>query len=108
MAGIFMRRYFGDSHVNRNEKTASPDVVGKASRAPAAQQIYSPVMRGSITTIGNFILDAFNLVWLDFGVKRWDGPFTVYEMEDVIERGLFTTTYSVFSPGTDPLGTQGR
>lgn len=108
MAGIFMRRYFGDRHVNREQKTGNPDVAGKENRSPAAQQIYSPVLKGRITTIGNFVFDNFNLLWLDFGIKRWDGPFQVYEIEDVIERGNFTTSLSVYSAGTDPLGTQGR
>lgn len=108
MGSIFINRYFGDKHVNRDQKVNSPDVAGKENRAPAAQQIYSPVLKGKIAMLGNFVLDTFNLVWLDFGIKRWDGPFNVYEMENIIERGAFTTTISVFSAGTDPLNSQGR
>lgn len=108
MAGIFINRYFGDKHINREQKVSSPDVAGKENRAPAAQQIFSPVLRGTLGLLGNFVFDAFNLAWIDFGVKRWDGPFNIYELEDVIERGSFMTRVSVYSAGTDPLGTQGR
>lgn len=108
MAGIFINRYHGDRHVNREQKVSSPDVAGKENRAPAAQQIFSPVLRGTLGLLGNFVFDAFNLAWIDFGIKRWDGPFNIYELEDVIERGSFMTRVSVYSAGTDPLGTQGR
>lgn len=108
MSSIFVRRYFGDKSVNRQEKVTSPDLLGKEDRAPAAQQIFSPVINGSITMLGNFVLDNFGLVWLDFGVSLWDGPFTVFDKEDVIVRGVFTTTMKVFSNATDPLGTKSR
>ncbi len=108
MASIFINRYYGDRQVNREQKVSNPDVAGKENRAPAAQQIYSPVLKGTVAMLGNFVFDSFNLVWLDFGVKRWDGPFNIFEIEDVVERGQFMTNISVFSAGTDPLGTQGR
>jgi hypothetical protein len=108
MKGIFIRRYFGDQGVNRTQKTANPDVASKEDRAPAAQQVFSPVIKGKITMIGNFVLDTFGLIWLDFGISLWDGPFTLAAREDVIERGDFTTTLSVFSNATDPLGTKSR
>jgi hypothetical protein len=108
MAGIFMRRYFGDKSVNRSEKVTSPDAAWKEDRAPAVQQIFSPTIQGQIITIGNFVLDTFGLIWLDFGISRWDGPFTLYEKEDVIQRGSFVTNYKVFSSCTDPLGTKSR
>ncbi len=108
MKGIFMRRYFGDKGTNREQKTSTPNLAQKENKTPPAQQIFSPAIKGRITMLGNFVIGTFALVWIDFGVRLWDGPFTTYEREDVIERGSFLTTMSVYSAGTDPLGTQGR
>jgi hypothetical protein len=69
--------------------------------------LYSSAIRGSLTMIGNFAFDLFSFVWLDFGVREWSGPFTIYEREDIIERGTFTTKMTFVSTGDDPLGTQG-
>jgi len=106
MSAIFIQRYFGNKKTSRSDKTEKPMSAGKENAAPAAQQIYSPVIQGTITMIGNFVLDTFGLIWLDFGVSRWDGPFTLFEREDVIERGSFLTTLKVYSNCTDPLGTK--
>lgn len=108
MKGIFMRRYFGDKSTSREQKTSTPSLSQKENKTPPAQQIFSPAIKGKITMLGNFVIGTFALVWIDFGVRLWDGPFTAYEREDVIERGSFLTTMSVYSAGTDPLGTQGR
>ena len=108
MKGIFMRRYFGEKHVTREATTQQTSLSQKENRAVPAQQIFAPTIKGKITMIGNFVVGTFALVWLDFGIRRWDGPFTAFEREDVIERGSFTTTMSLQASGTDPLGTQGR
>jgi hypothetical protein len=108
MAGIFQRRYFGDKSLNRDQKVNQPSAAQKENRSPAVQQIYSPVIQGTITMLGNFVFDTFGLIWLDFGVARWDGPFQLDSREDVIERGVFTTTMKIHSTGTDPLGTKSR
>lgn len=108
MAGIFMRRALGDAGVTRDEKTSEPSVAKKENSRAAPQQIFSPVIQGNITMIGNFVFDVFCLLWLEFGVKEWDGPFNMAEREDVIEQGEFTTTIKIYSAGTDPLGTQGK
>lgn len=106
MAGIFIRRYFSDKDMSRAGQVENPSVSAKENRAPAAQQIFSPVLKGKVVMLGNFVLDVFNLIWIDFGIPRWDGPFNVLESVDVIERGKFQTIISVFSAGTDPLGTK--
>jgi len=108
MKGIFIRRYFGNKDKNRSISVDKPDLASKENSAPPAQQIFAPTIKGKITMLGNFVIGTFALVWLDFGIRRWDGPFTAFEREDTIERGNFTTTMSVYSSGTDPLGTQGK
>jgi hypothetical protein len=81
----------------------------KLDRAVDPRQIlYSSAIQGEITMLGNFALDVFGLVWLEFGVSAWDGPFYVMSREDVISPGSFTTKVGFRSAGTDPLGTQGR
>lgn len=104
MKSVFINRYFHDSSVGRFQKIMQPDILAKEDHSPAAQQIFSPVIQGSITMLGNFVLDTFSLIWLDFGIKLWDGPFTLYEREDVIESGEFVTTVKVYSNSVDPFG----
>lgn len=108
MSAIYINRYFGDKGTNRTQKVSNPAVASKQGKAPPAQQIFSPVIQGSITMLGNFVLDTFGVIWLDFGVSRWDGPFQLDGREDVIESGRFSTTLRVHSCGTDPLGTKSR
>jgi hypothetical protein len=72
------------------------------------QLLYSSAIHGDVTMLGNFAFDLFALVWLEFGVPQWDGPFFVQRRQDDIGPGEFRTTLSVYSAGDDPLGTQGR
>jgi hypothetical protein len=72
------------------------------------QLLYSSSITGKISMLGNFAFDIASLVWLDFGIVRWDGPFVVREIEDIIEPGSFLTQILLYSTGDDPLGTQGR
>lgn len=108
MAAIYINRYFGDKGTNRAQKVGNPTVASKQGKAPPAQQIFSPIIQGSISMLGNFVLDTFGVIWLDFGVSRWDGPFQLDGREDVIESGKFITTLRVHSCATDPLGTKSR
>lgn len=109
--GILIRRAFSDP--TKNEITGKPGIAlksdGKNSRAPDVEELlYSSAISGDITMIGNFAFDLFGMLWIDFGVPVWSGPFLVKKRTDVIERGDFTTTISIQSEGSDPLGTQGR
>jgi hypothetical protein len=70
--------------------------------------MYSSAINGDMTMIGNFVFDVFGMVWLDFGVPIWSGPFTVMEHEDVLDRTGLTTRVTFRADGSDPLGTQGR
>lgn len=81
----------------------------KLGRAVDPRQIlYSSAIQGEVSMLGNFAFDVFGLVWLDFGVPTWDGPFHIMSREDVIAPGTFTTRVGFRSAGSDPLGTQGR
>lgn len=72
------------------------------------QVLYSSAIMGELTMLGNFVFDVFGLVWLDFGVSAWDGPFYIMSHEDIISPAGFYTRTTFHSAGTDPLGTQGR
>jgi hypothetical protein len=103
---IFQRRYLNQV---RQQITETPDVQQKLKTGVDARQVlYSSAIAGDITMLGNFAFDIFQLIWLDFGAERWDGPFRVQEREDTIEAGSFLTKIHVISEGNDPLGTQGR
>lgn len=106
MKSIMIQQYF--SPTTRNEQTQLSHAAQLQGRPDPRQLIYSSAIDGNITMLGNFVFDTFALVWLDFGIPRWDGTFYVMEKEDVVTRGEFTSTYKFKSAGDDPLGTQGR
>lgn len=100
-----IQQYLGkDARVEGNK----PSVADKKKSVDARNLLYSAAIQGNITTLGNFAFELFGLVWLEFGVNRWDGPFNVRAHEDVISRGVFETKFHLISAGQDPLGTQGR
>jgi hypothetical protein len=69
--------------------------------------LFSSAVQGKVTMLGNFVFDSFQMVWLEFGVRRWDGTFFVFEKEDVVDRTGFFSTVTFRSTGDDPLNTQG-
>jgi len=108
MKSLYMRRYATASR-NREQVVSQPDVAAKQlTPPPDPRQLFSASISGDLVLLGNFVFDVFMLIWIDFGVPFWDGPFNVLEKEDVIENGDFITRLKVVSAGTDPLGTQGR
>lgn len=103
--GILMRRYLRpartgvvDANIKQKSKTA----------VDPREVMYSSAIQGDLTILGNFVFDLFGLVWLDFGVSKWDGPFSVREREEIIDRTGFNVRLSLIAEGSDPLGTQGR
>jgi hypothetical protein len=101
----FIQKYYGvDKSKNKNQAGAQE----KKKSLSAEETLFSAAITGDITTLGNFAFDTFSLVWLEFGVRRWDGPFNVRSREDTISRGVFETKISFVAAGSDPLGTQGR
>lgn len=71
------------------------------------KNIFSSAIKGSVSTLGNFAFDTFHMVWIEFGVRRWDGTFFVTAKEDVIDKDGFVSNISFVSTGDDPLNTQG-
>lgn len=88
-------------------------VTGVTHAARAAETIdprkllFSSAINGSVTMLGNFAFDTFQMVWLEFGVRRWDGTFFVFEKEDTVSREGFFSKVTFRSTGDDPLNTQG-
>lgn len=105
LKSILIKRF---NEPSREESVNQPTVTRKKGSPPPEQLIYSSAIQGDLVMIGNFVFDTFAMIWLDFGVKTWDGTFYVMEHEDVIDRGGFTTRVNVRSTGEDPLNTQGR
>lgn len=103
--GILMRRYLQPAR----EGVTDPSIRQKFKTPVDPREVlYSSAIQGDVTMLGNFVFDLFGLVWLDFGVSRWDGPFSVREREDLIDRTGFSVRISLIAEGSDPLGTQGR
>jgi len=74
----------------------------------AFQQLCASAMKGEISMMGNFALDMFMYIWLDFDVDLWSGLFNVTKRTDEISSGNFTTTLEVMSEGMDPFNTRMR
>lgn len=91
----------------RVDVVASPSTDLKAPRTKVEDIAFSSSIQGTITMLGNFVFDTFAVVWLEFGVPRWDGTFFVTEKVDTITPGDFTSQYTFLATGEDPLGTQG-
>jgi hypothetical protein len=103
MASLWMSRKLSDtSGVTRKDITSSTDFAINTDKI-SPQQIFSPMINGKITMIGNFVFNVFGLLWLDFGVPQWNGPFNIMSIEDVVEKGKFSTTIDVYAASLNPL-----
>jgi hypothetical protein len=74
----------------------------------AYHEIFASAVEGDLTMIGNFAFDTFSLIWLDFRVPIWDGPYTVTERQDTVGKAGFETRIHVFYEGNDPLNVRRR
>lgn len=74
----------------------------------AYHEIFASAVEGDITMIGNFAFDTFALIWLDFRVPIWDGPYTITERSDSVSKAGFETRIHVFYEGNDPLNVRRR
>lgn len=103
MKSIFIRRYY------EQDRTEQQEEQSKHKRDALEKEVlYSSAINGDIQILGTAAFELFGLVWLDFGIKRWDGPFNVLNREDTISPGTFTTRITLQAASDDPLGTQGR
>lgn len=102
---IFIKRYF---HKDRASEVSKTEAQVRDETMDYRKNLYSSAIKGQMTCIGNHGMDVMGTYWLDFGVPQWSGPFKLLERTDKIDAGGWTTTISIISDGTDPLGTQGR
>lgn len=95
---------------DRVQTTKTPDVRSRGGTARKGELIMPiSVLDGEVTMQGNFALEAFAILWIDFfGSAEVSGVFHVYGKTDRLEPGKFTSTFKVRSEGTDPLNTRRR
>ena len=109
---IFMKRYASPDRSQITGNTSED--VKKNSAIDPRKFLYSSAITGELSVVGNFALDVFGLVWLDFGTRAksgldvWSGPFYVLERDDVLSSADFVVKIRLQAAGDDPLDTQGR
>lgn len=94
---------------DRVQTTAMPDVESRRGQARAKELIPVSILEGEVTMYGNFVLETFALLWIEFfRSSSISGVFHVLEKTDTIEPGKFTSKFKVISEGIDPLNTRRR
>lgn len=94
---------------DRVQTTAMPDVESRRGQARAKELIPVSILEGEVTMFGNFVLETFGLIWIEFfRSSSISGVFHVLEKTDSIEPGKFTSKFKVISEGIDPLNTRRR
>lgn len=97
-----------DDRKTREQMTATPDIQNRRGQARAGELIMPiSIIQGEITMQGNFALEAFALIWIDFyGSSDISGVYHVIGKTDRIEPGRFVSTFKLISEGIDPLNTR--
>lgn len=94
---------------DRVQTTAMPDVESRRGQAGAREIVPASILEGEVTTYGNFVLDSFALLWVEFfRSPSISGVFHVLEKTDTLEPGRFTSKFKLVSEGIDPLNTRRR
>ncbi len=95
---------------NRVQSATMPDTESRKGQARAGQLIIPiSILEGSLSMHGNFALEVFGRIWIDFyGSKEISGCFSVMSKTDVIEPGTFKSTFKVMSEGIDPLNSRNQ
>jgi hypothetical protein len=95
---------------DRVQMTKTPDVRSRGGQARKGELIIPiSILDGEVTMQGNFALEAFGILWIDFfGSPEISGVFHVYGKTDRIEPGRFTSSFKVRSESIDPLNTRRR
>ncbi len=93
---------------DRVQQTSLPNVESRAGQARGGELIMPiSILEGEITMAGNFIYDAFAILWVDFfGSSEISGIFNITTKSDTLEPGKFTSKIKVVSQANDPLNTQ--
>lgn len=96
-------------HLKTRSQVTSKSLRDLVKEDPNAfHQIWNSAIEGEIVMMGNFAFDVFSILWLDFGVNIWSGPFNVRTRIDMLNASGFQTSVAVISEGTDPLNTKRR
>lgn len=93
---------------DRVQQAKKPDVESRKGQARNGElRIPVSIVEGEIQMHGNFAMDVFGQIWIDFfGSKEVSGIFSIRGKTDVIEPGTFRSTFKVISEGLDPLNTR--
>lgn len=87
--------------------TGLSDAETRVGKADPAELIPFSTLKGEITMIGNFVLESFGKVWIEFfGASDISGVFHVLEKHDTIVPGKFESRITVQSEGIDPMNTR--
>lgn len=92
----------------REQMTATPDVQNKSGQARVGELIMPiSILQGDVVMHGNFAMEAFALVWIDFfNSSEISGVYHVIGKTDRLEPGHFVSTFKFMSEGIDPLNTR--
>lgn len=94
---------------DRVQTTAMPDVESRRGQAGGRELVPASILEGEVTMYGNFVLESFALVWVEFfRSPSISGVFHVLEKTDTVEPGRFTSKVKLISEGVDPLNTRRR
>lgn len=93
---------------DRVQQSKKPDVESRKGQARNGElRIPVSIMEGEIQMYGNFAMDVFGQIWIDFfGSREVSGIFTIRGKTDTIEPGVFKSTFKVISEGLDPFNTR--
>jgi len=106
MKSIFIRR---NMELNRHEITGqNQNDLKIAGGEVESSLLFRSAIKGEITMIGNFVFNIMGLMWLNFGIRAWDGFFYVLSKTDKISNEGFTSTITVQAEGSNPAGVQSQ
>lgn len=93
---------------DRVQQAKQPDVESRKGQARNGElRIPVSIMEGEIQMYGNFAMDVFGQIWIDFfGSREVSGIFTIRGKTDTIEPGIFKSSFKVISEGLDPFNTR--
>lgn len=84
-----------------------PNIENRQGMALPRELIPISTLEGTITMVGNFVLDTLSAIWIEFyGASQISGFFTTTEKTDTIEPGRFRSQYKMISSAYDPLNTR--
>ena len=95
---------------DRVQQAKLPDVESRKGQSRNGElRIPVSILEGEIQMHGNFAMDVFGQIWVDFfGARDISGVFSIRGKTDTLEPGTFRSSFKVISEGSDPLNTRRR